>query len=93
LIDQIHHTLVTPQIKLNLSNVHPPQTPIFTQTEKYMSRLTRIGLFGLLFILLLSGIVKFCGGYAVYTAPFGIPFAVMILIGLTKRNSGPENEQ
>jgi hypothetical protein len=54
-----------------------------------MSRLTRIGLFGLGFIVLLSIIVALCGGFAIYTAPLAIPFSVMILIGLNNRPKQP----
>ncbi|MFI5151606.1 MAG: hypothetical protein ACHQRM_17915 [Bacteroidia bacterium] len=50
-----------------------------------MSKLTIIGLIGLVFVILLSAVVAFAGGQAVYTAPFSIPFTVCILIGLGRK--------
>jgi hypothetical protein len=52
-----------------------------------MSRLTRIGLFGLGFVVVISSVVVLCGGHAIYTAPLAIPFAVMILIGISHTRS------
>jgi NAD/NADP transhydrogenase alpha subunit len=63
---------------------HFPESRTFAETRQ-MSRLTRIGLFGLGFVALLSSIVALCGGFAIYTAPLAIPFSVMILIGLNNK--------
>jgi hypothetical protein len=50
-----------------------------------MNKLTRIGLLGLVFVILLTSVVVCCGGYAIYTGPLSIPFAVLILIGFSKK--------
>ncbi|HXC03301.1 MAG TPA: hypothetical protein VNZ86_01040 [Bacteroidia bacterium] len=50
-----------------------------------MSKLILIGLIGLAFVILISIITVLAGGHAIYTAPFSFPFAVCILIGLTRK--------
>jgi hypothetical protein len=50
-----------------------------------MSRLTRIGIYGFVFVVLLTTIVVLSGGYAIYTGPLAIPFTVLILLGISRK--------
>jgi hypothetical protein len=75
------------------SKTQPPDQSLSSQKLFSMSKLTRIGLYGLVFVILLTSVTVLCGGYAIYTGPLAIPFTVLILIGISRKKDKERSDK
>jgi urea transporter len=50
-----------------------------------MNRILKIGLIGFSAVIVLSVLLKFFGVSPAFTAPFALPWAMVILAGITNR--------
>lgn len=55
-----------------------------------MPKIFRVGLVGLIIVVVISLCVGVAGGEPVYTAPLAMPFALLMLIGWNMRDRNKE---